>query len=101
VALPAPIGKALAIHSVRRTIPAMELRHLRYFQAVAGTLNFTRAAEQLRVAQPALSRQIRNLEQELGTRLFERNRVRVQLTDAGRTLAAHVERILAQVDIAV
>jgi DNA-binding transcriptional LysR family regulator len=82
-------------------MPAMELRHLRYFHAVAGTLNFTRAAEQLRVAQPALSRQIRDLEQELGTRLFDRNRVRVQLTDAGRTLSAHVEKILAEVDMAV
>jgi DNA-binding transcriptional LysR family regulator len=80
---------------------AMELRHLRYFKAVATTLNFTRAAEQLHVAQPALSRQIRNLEEELGTRLFDRNRVRVQLTDAGRTLAAHADKILAEVDIAV
>jgi DNA-binding transcriptional LysR family regulator len=79
----------------------MELRHLRYFHAVVDTLNFSRAAEKLRVAQPALSRQIRDLEDELGVRLFDRNRVRVQLTDAGRTLAAHVAKILSQVDIAV
>lgn len=79
----------------------MELRHLRYFKAVAATLNFSRAAEQLHVAQPALSRQIHNLEDELGTRLFDRNRVRVQLTDAGRTLVAHTDKILAEVDIAV
>lgn len=55
----------------------------------------------LRVAQPALSRQIRDLENELGTRLLDRNRVRVQLTDAGRTFYAHTCKILAQVDIAV
>src|SRR5271155_4430571 len=79
----------------------MELRHLRYFHAVVDTLNFSRAAEKLRVAQPALSRQIRDLENELGVRLFDRNRVHVQLTDAGRTLAAHVAKILAEVDIAV
>jgi len=79
----------------------MELRHLRYFQAVSRTLNFSRAAEQLHVAQPALSRQIRDLEAELGTRLFDRNRVRVQLTDAGRTLASHVPKLLAELDLAV
>ncbi|MDD3180954.1 MAG: LysR substrate-binding domain-containing protein [Opitutaceae bacterium] len=79
----------------------MELRHLRYFQAVAEALNFSRAAEKLRVAQPALSRQIQGLEHELGVRLFDRNRVRVQLTDAGRTFYTHVCKVLAQVDIAV
>lgn len=79
----------------------MELRHLRYFKAVAELLNFSRAAERLRVGQPALSRQIRNLEHELGTRLLDRNHVRVQLTDAGRTYYAHTCKILAQVDIAV
>lgn len=79
----------------------MELRHLRYFKAVAEQLNFSRAAEQLRVAQPALSRQIRDLETELGVRLLDRNRVRVQLTDAGRAFYAHACKILAQVDIAV
>lgn len=79
----------------------MELRHLRYFHAVAKHLNFSRASEQLRVAQPALSRQIRDLEGELGVRLFDRNRVRVQLTDAGRTFYDHVCKVLAQVDVAV
>jgi len=78
----------------------MELRHLRYFQAVAELLNFSRAAERLRVAQPALSRQIRNLEEELGTRLFDRNRVRVQMTDAGRVFYSHTCKILAEVDMA-
>ncbi len=79
----------------------MELRHLRYFKAVAELLNFTRAAESLRVAQPALSRQVRNLEDELGVRLLDRNRVHVQLTDAGRTFYAHASKVLAQVDLAV
>ncbi len=79
----------------------MELRHLRYFRAVAELLNFSRAAEQLRVAQPALSRQIRALEEELGAQLFERNRVRVQLTDAGRTFYTQACRILAQVESAI
>ncbi|HLP03627.1 MAG TPA: LysR substrate-binding domain-containing protein [Opitutaceae bacterium] len=78
----------------------MELRHLRYFSCVAECLNFTRASEKLRVAQPALSRQIRALEDELGTQLFDRNRQRVILTDAGRLLFAHAQKILAQVDLA-
>jgi DNA-binding transcriptional LysR family regulator len=88
-------------HSGGQDCRRMELRHLRYFRAVASTLNFSRAAEQLHVAQPALSRQIRNLEEELGARLFDRDRVHVQLTDAGRTLVAHADKILADVDIAV
>lgn len=79
----------------------MELRHLRYFKAVAELLNFSRAAELLHVAQPALSRQIQALEAELGARLLDRNRVRVQLTDAGRTFYTHSCKILAQVDMAV
>lgn len=79
----------------------MELRHLRYFQAVAELLNFSRAAERMHVAQPALSRQIRDLESEIGARLFDRNRVRVQLTDAGRTFYGHACKVLAQVDLAV
>ncbi len=78
----------------------MELRHLRYFCAVAEDLNFTRAAEKLRVAQPALSRQIQALEDELGTTLLDRNRQRVLLTDAGQLFLDHARRILAQVDIA-
>lgn len=78
----------------------MELRHLRYFKAVAELLNFSRAAEQVRVTQPALSRQIRALEEELDTTLLERNHARVRLTDAGRTYYAHTCKILAQVDMA-
>lgn len=78
----------------------MELRHLRYFKAVAELLNFSRAAEQLRVAQPALSRQIRALEEELGATLLDRNHMRVRLTDAGRTYYTHTCKILTQVDMA-
>ncbi|MBL9206849.1 MAG: LysR family transcriptional regulator [Opitutaceae bacterium] len=78
----------------------MELRHLQYFKAVAERLNFSRAAESLRVAQPTLSRQIRDLEEELGAQLLIRNRVKVQLTDAGRVLHSHATKLLTQVEIA-
>lgn len=79
----------------------MELRHLRYVRAVAELLSFSRAAERLQVGQPALSRQIGGLERELGTRLFDRNRVHVQLTDAGRVFYVHACRILKDADTAI
>jgi DNA-binding transcriptional LysR family regulator len=72
----------------------MELRHLRYFVAVAELRNFTRAAIRLRVAQPALSRQIRDLEEELGARLFERNPRGVRLTGAGAALLPEARAVL-------
>ena len=74
----------------------MELRHLRYFVTVAEELNLTRAAVRLRVAQPALSRQMHDLEAELQTPLLERGRVGVQLTRAGRAFYPKARAILAQ-----
>lgn len=69
-------------------------RQLEYFQAVARELHFTRAAESLRIAQPALSQQIRRFERQLGLTLFDRNNHRVTLTPAGQVMLEHAERIL-------
>src|SRR5438093_1706643 len=63
----------------------MELRHLRYFVAVAEDLNFTKAAAKLHLAQPSLTRQIHNLEEELGVRLLNRTKSHVALTEEGRS----------------
>jgi len=70
-------------------------RQLEYFLAVARELHFTRAAAALNIAQPALSQQIRKLEHQLGTPLFERDRRHVALTPAGEALMAHADRVLA------
>lgn len=79
----------------------MELRHLRYFVAVAETENVTRAAAKLHVAQPAVSRQIRDLEEELGVTLLERTAKAVRLTDAGRAFLAEARAVLARAGQAV
>ena len=79
----------------------MELRHLRYFIGVAEEENVSRAALKLHVSQPALSRQIRDLEEELGFSLLERSAKSVRLTDAGRTFLTEARAVLERADKAV
>ncbi len=79
------------------SVPTMELRHLRYFVAVAEELNYRKAAERLHLTQPSLSIQIKDLEYELGVRLLERDTTGVRLTDAGSVYLNEAQDILAQV----
>jgi DNA-binding transcriptional LysR family regulator len=79
----------------------MELRHLRYFVAVAEEENVTRAAAKLHVAQPAVSRQIRDLEEELGVTLLERTAKAVRLTEPGRLFLAEARAVLQRADEAI
>ena len=72
----------------------MELRHLRYFVAVAEALSFTKGAEKLHLAQPSLTRQIKDLEEELGVLLLNRTKQQVSLTDEGRSFLIDAKRLL-------
>jgi DNA-binding transcriptional LysR family regulator len=72
----------------------MELRHLRYFVAVADALSFTKGAEKLRLAQPSLTRQIKDLEQEIGVRLLDRTKREVRLTAKGKSFLTDARHVL-------
>src|SRR2546430_1259886 len=76
----------------------MELHQVRYFLAVASTLNFTRAAEQCNVTQPALTKGVQKLEQELGGQLIYRERQLTQLTDFGKEVLPMLARTLASAE---
>jgi DNA-binding transcriptional LysR family regulator len=79
-------------------VTQLELRHLRYFLAVAEELNFSRAAERLHIAQPALSAQIRSLETQLGAEFFSRTTRKVDLTPVGELLLADAREIVERAD---
>src|SRR4029079_19733709 len=81
--------------------PSMELRHLRYFVAAAEAENVSRAAARLHVSQPALSRQIRDLEEEIGFPLFERSAKSVRLTPVGKAFLIEARAVLQRADEAV
>jgi len=79
----------------------MDFRHLRYFQAVAEELSYSKAAQRLHIAQPALSRAVKELEDRLGVTLLDRNRRSVALTAAGRVLLNETSLLLQRFDEAV
>jgi len=76
----------------------MELRHLKYFLKVAEERNFSKAAEKLFISQPPLSRQIKELEEELQARLFERNNKKVELTDAGKYFEMEIRQLMISLE---
>src|SRR5439155_15357259 len=76
----------------------MEMHQLAYFESVSRHLHFTRAAEELNVAQPSVSQQIRKLEHELGTPLFHRMNRHIALTEAGETFLPHARAVLQRLE---
>lgn len=79
----------------------MELSQLRYFQTVSRLEHFTRAAEELHISQPSLSKSIANLEEELGVQLFDRDNRNVHLNNYGKAMLAHVEKVMFELDEAM
>src|SRR6266568_1455567 len=84
-----------------RSFPDVNLRALRYFEALGTELNYRRAAEKLFITQPALSAAIQNLERVVGDRLFDRDTRSVSLTVTGREWLPHVRKALAEMDSAL
>src|SRR6516225_6189820 len=94
------LWRVLRRNSKAGTLIWMEMHQIRYFLAVADALNFTRAAEQCHVSQPALTRAIQQLEDELGGLLLRRERKLTHLTDFGRLIEPHLRQLLADAEAA-